>query len=248
MRGLTNGDGTHCQQRLSSEKTMLKKTTRLPAGLATGVISVAGLLCGCGPGYHVSPRSFNYCHPAVRWVYHTGWQVVSVAIPEVMPIADVYSNGILSMRRGDDCVVLDEVGGGDFVIGLWRPAVALDVETGRFCRCVPSDEESATVQLIGERMTCPIGNGLELRIESGPDYGRVAIFIGRETMEPSSFLRVFEASKDGFVDQWTLFEDQDFLLVTVNFVKFWTMDSDSYLLCIDLDALDLDLGDRLNTE
>lgn len=227
---------------------MANNMTKMPALLAGSVIGVASLLSGCGPGYHVSPRSFDYCHPAVRWVYHTGWQTVFVGVPDSVPFAAIFSNGIRSMRRGDGCVVLNEDANGDFGGGLREPQVALDVETGRSCRCEPSGEEADWVRLAGERRTCPIGNGLELWKEPEPWSTTVALFIGTETMDPSSFVKVFEESRYGSVGDWLLFEDERLLLVSVVLSKPFGWDGDSYLLCIDLDALDLDLGDRSNTE
>lgn len=57
-----------------------------------------------------------------------------------------------------------------------------------------------------------------------------------------------EDSKYGRVNEWMLFEEENPLLVTPYIHRSGTWNSDSYLLCLDLDALDLDLRDRSNTE
>lgn len=201
--------------------------------LTFSLIAVIATSAGCGPGHRVSLKSFDYRHPSVRWAYTSGWQVVFIAFPESIPFALPMRNAIRKMRTGDGCVVLYEDALGDFGGGLARPVVTLDIETGHRCTCEPLGDEARDLPTPTHDGVYSLGHGIKLRIENEP----FALFARDSNSQPAEFTKLLEKEGHGFLDFWSLVGERRLLLLTVVVDNSLRWNSDSLVICVDLDAL-----------
>lgn len=150
-----------CLACLSPYSAPRRSHVNAPASRVVRALGLAALLicAGCFRGHMLDSSKFSYRHPAVRWVYLTGWQlefptpaaaVVStrMGFPLWSPVVPG-ANGVIGIASaGPATVVLTENAEGRtdpvplWLAITWKHDVVIDKATGRFLLLAPQPPDS----------------------------------------------------------------------------------------------------------